>query len=143
MKFEWDAVNLKHAQEHGVPRWEIEAVLSGRCFRFFAATVYYGSLRQPERRYIALGRSSSSQVVTIVYAPRKRLVRPITAFPTKRLEQLWRFTAWEQAEAQRTRGRRVKRTPKPRPVIIPSATPPMSPTSPTRPKKQRTGRRRT
>jgi len=81
--FEWDEGNSgKNERRHGVTDREAEEI-------FFHKPLVIGrSLKgAPEIRYAALGKTSGSRLLTVVFTVRSRRIRVISARPMSRRER--------------------------------------------------------
>jgi len=90
--FEWDAGNSdKNWHNHQVRQAEAEQVLLNRPL-VLAATLEHS---RTEARFFTLGRTDSGRHLAIVFTPRGKLVRVISARPMSRAER----RAYGQIEA--------------------------------------------
>jgi hypothetical protein len=75
--FDWDAGNREKCRKHGVALDDIEALFRGR------VAIHPGRVAIREERFIAIGTTSQSRKVLVVFTFRTRhgrtLIRPISA----------------------------------------------------------------
>ncbi len=91
--FQWDAGNAgKNWQRHRVSRGECEQVFFNRTIRVAADPGH----SDRERRFAALGQTSSGRLLTVVFTIREARVRIISARPMCRRER----SLYEQDETE-------------------------------------------
>ena len=72
--FDWDEANAGHIERHGVECWEAEEALLDPQRRPLSRGVLGG-----EYRYAVVGRTESGRTLTVVFTPRGKRARVITA----------------------------------------------------------------
>jgi uncharacterized DUF497 family protein len=83
MRFDWDAGNIDHVDEHGVtPDEAVEAFFNGLIWIAFQE-------RNREFRRVVVGRTDAGRLLTVVYTLRDQKIRVVTALdaskPRRRL----------------------------------------------------------
>src|SRR6266545_2087443 len=92
---EWDALNLRHFNEHGrCTRREIEDVLFARCHPTHALELDREDDAEPRRLFY--GRTCAGRHLAVVAGPRpKHVLRPITCWPLSE-KSVERYEAWRK-----------------------------------------------
>jgi uncharacterized DUF497 family protein len=92
---EWDALNLRHFNEHGrCARREVEDVLFARCHPTRALELDLEDDAEPRRLFY--GRTCAGRHLAVVAAPRPRhVLRPITCWPLSD-KSVERYGAWRK-----------------------------------------------
>ena len=80
MRFDWDDANISHLAAHGVTPKEFE-----QAFRNHIRL--YRAVHHRERRYVVLGETERSRVLTLIYTMRGRKIRAVTAHTAPRKQR--------------------------------------------------------
>ncbi len=89
-RFDWDDDNIEHIARHGLEPFEAEEALDD------PHSFTYGVESKYEPRFVAVGSTQDGRVIAVVYTPRGRRLRVVTARRT---------VGWEIARYRR-RGRK-------------------------------------
>jgi uncharacterized protein len=84
MRFEWDAGNLEHIQEHGVTQIEAEESLQDKELVHVTMDV-----RSAEVRILVLGLTKKQRLLSVAFIVRDTRVRVVTARDASRKERKW------------------------------------------------------
>ncbi len=81
LRFDWDAVNIRHIARHGVKTDEAEQV-------FANDPMIVGTQDYPgEERWLCFGRTNGGRFLTVIYTERKERIRVVTAYRMTRAQQ--------------------------------------------------------
>ena len=83
--FEWDSANLEKVEARGFSAFDVErAFLNGR------GTIFPDLKHsEAETRYWLIGVTDDGRHITVPFTMRENLIRPITAWKTKRKYRRW------------------------------------------------------
>ena len=77
-EFDWDQHNERHMAQHGVSREDAEDVLLGSHILLEYQT------DSTEQRWVAVGMTRAGRILSVVFAVRDEVVRPITGWVADR-----------------------------------------------------------
>lgn len=87
-EFEWDKHNQRHLARHGIHRSEAEDVLSG------SHVLLEYEMVGDEQRWLAVGSTRVGRILTIVFAVRNEVMRPITGWAADEESTALYFKEW-------------------------------------------------
>ena len=88
--FDWDEANIRHIGLHGITPDEVE-----RCVLDEKAVLVEIQSERDEERVRLIGMSSAGRILAVVFAMRGTAIRPVTAYPATRGDQLEYLKQWE------------------------------------------------